>query len=58
MNKYAKDVLARVGMLNCKGSPIPLLSSEKIIVYEEYFLGHDDSTSYRSMVGANTRSKV
>jgi histone deacetylase 1/2 len=50
--KYARDVLARVGMLNCKGSPTPLSSSEKITAYEGELLGPDDSTSYRSMVGA------
>lgn len=28
--KYAQDVLARVGMTHCSGSPTPLSSSEKI----------------------------
>jgi hypothetical protein len=28
--KYAQDVLARVGMTHCFGSPTPLSSSEKI----------------------------
>ena len=50
--KYAKEVLARVGMENCKGSPTPLSSSEKISAYEGELLGPNDSTKYRSMVGA------
>jgi histone deacetylase 1/2 len=50
--KYAKDILSRVGMLSCKGSPTPLSSSEKITAHEGTLLGPEDSTKYRSMVGA------
>ena len=50
--KYAREVLARVGMLNCKGCPTPMSSSEKITIHEGELLGPDDSTKYRSMVGA------
>jgi histone deacetylase 1/2 len=50
--KYARDVLSRVGMLKCKGSPTPLSSFEKITAYGGELLGPDDSTKYRSMVGA------
>jgi histone deacetylase 1/2 len=50
--KYAQDVLARVGMTYCSGSPTPLSSSEKITAREGDLLGHEDSTKYRSMVGA------
>jgi histone deacetylase 1/2 len=32
--KYAQDVLARVGMVDCKGAPTPLSSSEKITTHE------------------------
>jgi hypothetical protein len=32
--KYAKDILARVGMSNCTGTPTPLSSSEKITAHE------------------------
>jgi histone deacetylase 1/2 len=50
--KYAQDVLAHVGMADCKGSPTPFSSSEKITAHEGEPLGPDDSTKYRSMVGA------
>jgi histone deacetylase 1/2 len=50
--KYAQDVLARVGMTHCSGSPTPLSSSEKITAREGDMLGPEDSTKYRSMVGA------
>jgi histone deacetylase 1/2 len=50
--KYAKEVLTRVGMQNCKGSPTPLSSSERITAHEGELLGPEDSTKYRSMVGA------
>jgi histone deacetylase 1/2 len=50
--KYAQDVLARVGMTHCSGSPTPLSSSEKITAREGDLLGPEDSTNYRSMVGA------
>ena len=50
--KYAKDIIARVGMNNCKGVPTPLSSSEKITAIGGELLGPDDSTKYRSMVGA------
>lgn len=50
--KYAQDVLARVGMTDCRGAPTPLSSSEKITAHEGDLLGPDDSTKYRSVVGA------
>jgi hypothetical protein len=50
--KYAQDVFARVGMTDCKGSPTPLSSSENITTHEGEPLGPNDSTKYRSMVGA------
>jgi histone deacetylase 1/2 len=50
--KYAQDVLTRVGMTNCTSAPTPLSSSEKIIAQEGDMLGPEDSTKYRSMVGA------
>jgi hypothetical protein len=50
--KYARDVIARVGMKDCKGAPTPLSSSEKISAYEGELLGPEDSTKYRSIVGA------
>jgi histone deacetylase 1/2 len=50
--KYAQDLLARVGMVNCQGMPTPLSSSEKISAHQGDLLGPDDSTKYRSIVGA------
>jgi histone deacetylase 1/2 len=50
--KYAQDVLKRVGMTDCTGVPTPLSSSEKITAQEGVLLGPEDSTKYRSMVGA------
>jgi histone deacetylase 1/2 len=49
--KYAQDILARVGMTHCSGSPTPLSSSEKITAREGDMFGPEDSTKYRSMVG-------
>jgi histone deacetylase 1/2 len=50
--KYAQDILTRVGMVNCTGVSTPLSSSEKITAQEGDLLGPEDSTNYRSMVGA------
>jgi histone deacetylase 1/2 len=50
--KYAQDVLSRVGMTHCSGSPTPLSSSEKITAKEGDMLGPEDITNYRRMVGA------
>ncbi|XP_071685375.1 uncharacterized protein [Lolium perenne] len=50
--KYAQDILTRVGMVNCTGMPTQLSSSEKITAYQGDLLGPEDSTKYRSMVGA------
>jgi histone deacetylase 1/2 len=50
--KYAQDVLARVGMTHCSGCPTPLSFSEKITTREGDLLGLEDSTNYRFMVRA------
>lgn len=50
--KYAQDILTRVGMMNCTGVSTPLSSSEKITAHQGTLLGPEDSTNYRSMVGA------
>jgi histone deacetylase 1/2 len=50
--KYANDVLERVGMTQCKLVSSPLSTSEKLSFYEESALGPKDATNYRSMVGA------
>jgi histone deacetylase 1/2 len=51
-SKYAKEILTRVNMQHCRASSTPLSSSEKISAHEGNPLGEEDSTSYRSMVGA------
>jgi histone deacetylase 1/2 len=50
-SKYAQEILTRVGMSNCTGVSTPLSSSEKIVAQGE-LLGPEDSTKYRSVVGA------
>jgi histone deacetylase 1/2 len=50
--KYAHDLLTRVGMLDCKSAPTLLSPSELLSLHEDTPLGHDDSTQYRSIVGA------
>jgi histone deacetylase 1/2 len=50
--KYASDILTRAGMRNCKPVDTPLSTSEKLSLTDGDPLGADDSTNYRSMVGA------
>jgi histone deacetylase 1/2 len=50
--KYAADLLAKVGMKDCTTSPTPLSSTEKLSLTEGSPLGPDDSTKYRSIVDA------
>jgi histone deacetylase 1/2 len=50
--KYALDLLDRVGMKACKALPTTLSASEKLSVTEGELLGPEDSTRYRSIVGA------
>jgi histone deacetylase 1/2 len=50
--KYAHDLLAKVGMLDCKPAPTPLSSSEPLSLHEGTLLGPEDSSQYRSIVGA------
>ena len=50
--KYAKDILSRVGMTKCKAMVTPLSSTEKLSRTEGEALGLEDSTKYRSIVGA------
>jgi hypothetical protein len=50
-NKYALDILRRVGMTSCKPAPTPLSTSEKLSVHVGEVLGPDDATKYRSIVG-------
>jgi histone deacetylase 1/2 len=50
--KYAHDLLTRVGMLDCKSAPTLLSASEPLSLHEGTPLGPDDSSQYRSIVGA------
>jgi histone deacetylase 1/2 len=50
--KYAHDLLTRVGMTKCKSSSTPLSASEKLSRHEGEALSAEDSTRYRSIVGA------
>jgi histone deacetylase 1/2 len=50
--KYAADILTKVGMLQCTTAPTPLSSSETLSLVQGDPLGPEDSTQYRSIVGA------
>jgi hypothetical protein len=49
--KYATDLLRRVGKLACKPVPIPLSTSNKPSTHLGEPLGPEDVTKYRSVVG-------
>jgi histone deacetylase 1/2 len=51
-SKYARDILARVGMSSCKPSTTPLSATEKLSKVDGQTLGSEDRTKYRSIVGA------
>jgi histone deacetylase 1/2 len=50
--KYAGDILTRVGMSKCKVSATPLVAMEKLSRMDGDPLSPEDSTIYRSIVGA------
>jgi histone deacetylase 1/2 len=50
--KYATDLLHRVGMLSCKPVPTPISDTEKLSVHDGTPLGPEDVKNYRSVVGA------
>ena len=50
--KYATELLQKVGMANCITSPTPLSSTEKLSLTDGNLLGLNDITQYRSIVGA------
>jgi histone deacetylase 1/2 len=50
--KYAMDLLKKVGMLQCTTCPTPLSITEKLSLTDGESLGTEDSTNYRSIVGA------
>jgi histone deacetylase 1/2 len=51
-DKYASDLLKKVGMSDCKPVSTPLSTSEKLSLHEGTLLGDRDATHYRSVVGA------
>ena len=50
--KYATELLTRMGMKDCKPSPTPLSSSEQLSAYQGEPLNEEGSTKYRGAVGA------
>lgn len=50
--KYASDLLKRVGMTDCKPVSTNLSTSEKLFLLEGSLLGPNDASHYRSIVGA------
>lgn len=50
--KYATDLLRRVGMLSCKPVPTPMSATEKLSIHDGTPLGPEDVKTYRSIVGA------
>lgn len=50
--RYAMDILKRVNMQLCRPVSTPLSTTEKLSVTSGTRLGTEDSTRYRSVVGA------
>ena len=50
--RYASEILKRVNMQSCKPVKTPLCTTEKLSVTRGSKLGIEDSTRYRSIVGA------
>ncbi|XP_071676997.1 uncharacterized protein [Lolium perenne] len=50
--KYATDLLVRVGMKDYTPCPTPLALNDKLSLHDGSLLGSDDSTNYISIVGA------
>jgi hypothetical protein len=51
-SRYATDVLARSSTQKCKAVDTPLPSTQKLSIKDGIALGLEDSTKYRSLVGA------
>jgi histone deacetylase 1/2 len=51
LEKYATNILEKIGMTKCTSMPTPLSSSELISLADGSHLGPKDSTQYRSVVG-------
>jgi histone deacetylase 1/2 len=52
LEKYATELLDKVGLRGCKSAPTPLCSSEQLSFTDGTPLGPEDGTQYRSIVGA------
>ena len=50
--KYARDLLAKLGLRDCKPVSTPLSFADKLTLNDGDLLGPEDSTNYRSIVGA------
>ncbi|XP_052169207.1 uncharacterized mitochondrial protein AtMg00810-like [Oryza glaberrima] len=50
--RYASDILKRAGMSICKPASTPLSTTEKLSIEDGDFLGQNDASHYRSIVGA------
>ena len=50
--KYATDLVKKAGLQSCKPAPTPLSSTEKLSLAEGELLDSENSTKYRSLVGA------
>jgi hypothetical protein len=50
--KYANDIIQHVGMQHCSPCPAPLAVNDKLSLTKGTPLGPEDSTQYRSVVGA------
>ena len=51
-HKYIKDLLSRINMLTSKGVPTPMLPSERLLLDGGEKLSPEDTTRYRSVIGA------
>jgi histone deacetylase 1/2 len=49
--KYASNILARVGMSTCTPCPTPLSTTDSLALTDGSPLGPEDITHYRSIVG-------
>jgi histone deacetylase 1/2 len=50
--KYAANLLAHVGMAKCTTCPTPLSSTDRLSLTDGTLHGAEDSSQYRSIVGA------
>lgn len=50
--KYSRDLLIKAGMKDCKPAPTPPATTDKLSAHDGDLLGPEDSTKYRSIVGA------